>query len=179
MSTTEREYLSVTETAKLIRQALKAQHPGVKFSVRSSSYAGGASIDVSWTDGPTEESVDRTVQLYRGATFDGMRDLKEYHDSVLVSAGGEITHVHFGADFVFCHRSQSAEELARLEVLAGINWHNGSSQGVEWCQRCRLRLPERCFYLPTPEGSRWRGGFYCSAECWAHGAHVFASFTAV
>lgn len=176
--TSEREYLSCAETAKLLRAALKAEHPGVKFSVRSHTYAGGASINVGWADGPTEEAVDRTAQLYRGATFDGMQDLKEYHDSVLVGADGEIRSVHFGADFVFCNRDASAVELERLEILARVAWHNGRADHAECCQRCRSQLPEQCYYLPTPQGSRRRGGFYCSAECWAHAAHVFASFEA-
>lgn len=37
-----RKYLSCAETAKLLRQALKESFPGVKFSVRSSVYSGGA-----------------------------------------------------------------------------------------------------------------------------------------
>ena len=60
------EYLTVAETAKLVRQALKQQLPGVKFSVRSSSYSGGASIDVTWTDGPQTAAVDAVVRPYTG-----------------------------------------------------------------------------------------------------------------
>ena len=41
------KYFTCAETAKLIRQSLKEAFPGVKFSVRSSTYSGGASIDVS------------------------------------------------------------------------------------------------------------------------------------
>ena len=44
--------VSLTDTAKLIRATLKAKFPGIKFSVRSSRYAGGSSIDVRWNDGP-------------------------------------------------------------------------------------------------------------------------------
>ena len=39
--------LSVAETAKVIRATLKPRFPGVRFSVRSKSYSGGASIDIS------------------------------------------------------------------------------------------------------------------------------------
>lgn len=45
-----REYISCADTAKLIRQAIKEAFPGVKFSVRSSVYSGGASITVEWLD---------------------------------------------------------------------------------------------------------------------------------
>jgi hypothetical protein len=69
-------YLSCAETAKLVRNALKPAFPGVKFSVRSSTYAGGASIHIGWTDGPQEAEVDKVVQPYAGSSFDGMIDLK-------------------------------------------------------------------------------------------------------
>ncbi len=112
------EFISVTDTAKLVRAALKAAHPGVKFSVRSNSYAGGNSIDVAWTDGPTEATVDRTAQLYAGATFDASADCKNYRGSALVSATGEIRDVHFCADFVFTRRTLSEAYKARLADLA-------------------------------------------------------------
>jgi len=48
----ETVYVSVAETAKLVRAALKAAFPGITFSVRSKSYSMGASISVRWTDGP-------------------------------------------------------------------------------------------------------------------------------
>lgn len=96
------KYISVTETAKLIRQALKENFSGIKFSVRSSSYAGGASIDVSWTDGPCVVSVDAVVKMFEGASFDGMTDSTTYHTGDL---NGE--KVHFGSDYVMTHRKYS------------------------------------------------------------------------
>src|SRR5439155_8015255 len=98
---TERQYLSAAETAKYVREALKRNFPGVKFSVRSKTYSGGASIDIAWIDGPNTAAVDPIAQRFSGADFDGMQDLKTYHDSVLVSESGPRT-VHFGADFIFC-----------------------------------------------------------------------------
>ncbi|WP_338423309.1 LPD29 domain-containing protein, partial [Xylella fastidiosa] len=46
------KYLTCAETAKLVRKALKESFPDIKFSVKSSNYSGGASIRVSWIDGP-------------------------------------------------------------------------------------------------------------------------------
>jgi hypothetical protein len=103
------DYVSVTDTAKLLRGALKAAFPKVTFSVRSSKYAGGASIDVGWTDGPTEAQVKAVTELYRGATFDGMQDLKEYHSTLLGAPDGSVREVHFGADFIFTNRTASPE----------------------------------------------------------------------
>lgn len=69
------EYISVTETAKLIRAQLKAKFPGIKFSVRSDQYAGGASINVGWMDGPLVSQVDAVIAVYAGGGFDGMIDM--------------------------------------------------------------------------------------------------------
>lgn len=80
-------YLSVTDTAKLVRTALKKAFPGVKFSVRSSSYAGGAAVDVSWTDGPRKTDVQPVLYAYSGADFDGMIDLKTSNSHWLFSDG--------------------------------------------------------------------------------------------
>lgn len=106
----EKTYLSCAETAKLVRTALAARWPGVKFSVRSKTYSGGASIDVSWTDGPPQKSVETVVKEFEGADFDGMQDLKTYHDSMLNGR-----RVHFGSNFVFCNRDYS---VAAIEALA-------------------------------------------------------------
>jgi len=106
---TDRRYISCADTAKLIRPVLKENFPGIKFSVRSKTYSGGASIDISWTDGPTTKQVDEVAGRFAGATFDGMIDLKSYHDSEL---GGE--RVHFGADFIFTNRHYSEEFTAKV-----------------------------------------------------------------
>ena len=70
------QYLSCAETAKLVRAALKESFPGVKFSVKSSVYSGGASINIKYTDGPTYEQVKAVAGMFEGAYFDGMTDYK-------------------------------------------------------------------------------------------------------
>lgn len=111
--TSNRRNLSVAETAKLVRKALKDAHPGVKFNVRSHSYSGGASIRVSWTDGPTQSEVEETARRYKGASFDGMADILSYHDTLLSTEDGAEL-VSFGADFVSCSRTLSPEFTAAL-----------------------------------------------------------------
>lgn len=91
--------LSVAETAKLVRKDLKREFPGVKFSVRSHSYAGGASIDVDWTDGPTRNSVDAVIKRYAGARFDGMTDLKYGADHWLCPEHGPRTASIYGNSY--------------------------------------------------------------------------------
>jgi hypothetical protein len=113
------------ETAGLVRAALKKSFPGVKFSVRSHTYSGGASIDVSWTDGPTRKQVEAVTYRYAGASFDGMTDSMSYHNSELThlddpARDGES--VRFGADFVFCERSYSPEFLNRAAAAWSTKW---------------------------------------------------------
>lgn len=82
-------YLTCAETAKLLRKALKKNFPGVKFSVRSDTYAGGASIRVEYLDGPAKSEVTKVAHGYEGAGFDGMIDLK-YYNSHAVNKDGEV-----------------------------------------------------------------------------------------
>lgn len=125
-----REYISVTETAKLLRASLKNSFPGVKFSVTSSRYAGGASIDVSYQNGPLPRLVDKIAKQYAGATFDGMQDLKEYHDSVLVDAQGVPRQVSFGADFVFTGRK--VDTRTKAAIVQAVTSTHSAFEGQTW-----------------------------------------------
>lgn len=86
-TTTERTYLTPAETAKMLRKHLKREFPGVDFRVRTSTYSGGASIRVFWTNGPTKEAVDAIAQGYKGGGFDGMIDMAYSYDSYLLPDG--------------------------------------------------------------------------------------------
>jgi hypothetical protein len=66
------------KTAKMIREALKDLFPAVKFSVRSSNFSMGNSVDVSWTDGPTSEMVNSAINRFQSGDFDGMTDCYSY-----------------------------------------------------------------------------------------------------
>lgn len=115
----EKKYISCADTAKLIRANLKSTFPGVKFSVKSDSYSGGASIRIRWTDGPFLKEVEKVAKQYEGATFDGMIDLKEYKDSLVYFDGEDTpTVVKFGADFVFCDRDLSPAYMEQLSKEA-------------------------------------------------------------
>lgn len=150
---TEVEYLSCAETAKLIRVALRRAFPAVKFGVRSRTYSGGASIDVSWTDGPCQREVEAVAEIYAGGRFDGMIDLAYSVDHVLLPDGsailahspgtegncgshpainglGELAEivagarrVSFGADHVFCSRHLSSEALTAVNSWLEVHAH--------------------------------------------------------
>ncbi|MEQ8308046.1 MAG: LPD29 domain-containing protein [Hoeflea sp.] len=89
----ETEYLSVTDTAKLIRKRLKALYPKVKFSVRSRKYAGGASIDVETpVDFPDADlkKVDSEIAPFQSRGFDGMIDMS-YGKTTWLLPDGSVT----------------------------------------------------------------------------------------
>jgi hypothetical protein len=96
------KYFTCAETAKLIRQSLKEAFPGVNFSVRSSTYSGGASISVSWTDGPNVAQVESITRGFKASYFDGSID---YQGSVHHMMDGE--QVRFGADYITSTRIHS------------------------------------------------------------------------
>jgi hypothetical protein len=86
---TETTYISCADTAKLVRKALKREFAGVTFSVRSQTYAGGASINVRWTDGPRSADVDPILKRYEGGRFDGMIDMA-YSVTHYLRSDGEV-----------------------------------------------------------------------------------------
>jgi hypothetical protein len=102
------KHLSCADTAKLIRQALKEAFAGVKFTVRSSTYSGGASINIGWTDGPNAAQVEAVAKRFSGAYFDGQQD---YKGCTFAMLDGQV--VRFGADFVFCNRTHSADQIGK------------------------------------------------------------------
>jgi hypothetical protein len=94
----ETKYFTCAETAVLIRKALKASFPVVKFSVRSKTYSGGASIDVSWLDGPMEKAVERVAGAFAGKDFDGMIDMGVSVEAYLDSDGKVVGHESRGTE---------------------------------------------------------------------------------
>lgn len=110
-------YIDTADVAKIVRKELKANFKGIKFTVRSSRYAGGSSIRVGWTDGPTDDQVNEIVGWMKGTSFDGMIDLQSYHDSVL---DGE--NVHFGNSYIFTNRMVSADLFREAVAVVAADW---------------------------------------------------------
>ncbi len=107
------------EVAKTLCRVLKRHFAGQKLCVRTERSSGGSSIDVVWTDGPALAQVEPLLEPYRGADFDGMRDLKTYRDAVVVDDDGQFERVRYGADFISRKRETSGE--SRAQVLAWLS----------------------------------------------------------
>ena len=67
--------------AAAIREELKKVFPNVKFAVKSSNFAGGDSVNITWTDGPIVKDVEKVTNKYQYGRFDGMTDMYEYSNS--------------------------------------------------------------------------------------------------
>ena len=111
------EYMDATETAKVVRRELRVNFKGTKFYVRTSKYAGGSSVRVTWVDGPTKDEVDEIVGWMHGGNFDGMTDSMSYHDSTLF---GE--RVHFGNSFIFLNREISVDMFREAVAVVAADW---------------------------------------------------------
>ena len=101
-----------TEAAKAasaIRTELKANFPGIKFSVRSQNYAGGNSIRVEYTDGPKAEAVEEITAKYEMGTFNGMEDIYEYDNT-----NADLPQVKYL--FVDRNASKATENMIRTYV---------------------------------------------------------------
>ena len=173
------DYLSCAETAKLLRAALKKAFPGVKFSVRSSTYTGGASIRVGWTDGPSSKAVKDVADAYAGGRFDGMIDMAFSVDHWLMPDGSvgfasspgstgsmgvyePYNHeapapgarkVRFGANYVFCDKDYSVPVYtAAVEKVCadyGIEMPEIKISGSDPYVAFDIRVPSAGEYLAT------------------------------
>jgi len=72
MNREEVKFLTCAETAKLVRAELKKQLPDFKFSVKSSKYAGGASVDITWDNGlPQSDYIQVGVENKKNNSIEG------------------------------------------------------------------------------------------------------------
>jgi hypothetical protein len=88
-----------------IKAELKEVFPDIKFSVRSDNFSMGNSVDISWTDGPTSDQVEKITDKYQYGHFNGMEDIYEYTNS-----REDIPQ----AKYVSAHRKISEELTALL-----------------------------------------------------------------
>ena len=144
--------ISVTDTAKLIRTSLREAFPGVKFGVRAQRYAFGASIHVTWCDGPNTLQVEAITRRFAAA----------YHDTASDSwrplwhrLHGE--RVSFGAPHVFCQRQHSDAWCAEAFKLAYEEHCNLlTAQGIE--------VPSLLDVYDDPNGPRHESMLYAARE---------------
>lgn len=92
-----------------IRTELKKAFPKVKFKVTSDRN----SVNVSWTDGPAYDVVNKLVGKYQGGSFNGMEDI--YEDNPDATFG----QVFGDPDYTFCYREATLEAIREAWVALG------------------------------------------------------------
>jgi hypothetical protein len=91
-------YLSVADTAKLMRKALKQAFPDLKCSVQSNNYAGGGSIRVEYNDDNYGvDAVREVAEKFQACDFDGQDDSTHWREPTMVD--GKL--FRFGSHYVF------------------------------------------------------------------------------
>lgn len=130
-------YEPVTETAKKIRQALKAEFPNVKFSVRSNTYALGRSIDIYWVDGPFYEQVVRITAQFQSRYMEG---IQQFNISTGYMHEGKWYN---GADCIFANRKLTPKYRAKLERIARqmfAEYDRNNYQYDKWLNYAEMEL---------------------------------------
>lgn len=134
--------IGVVETAKLVRKELKKAFPNQKFSVKSSKYSGGSSIDVDWRDGAAYNKVEAVAGHFKGSNFDGMQDMK-------ISNGQPYCN-----DFIFFHRDIS-DVFVQMECARIANEHGMDIEITEsTMQKMYYEFGNRSLYTMAREQLR-------------------------
>lgn len=109
--------ISATDTAKMVRVALKEKFPDVKFSVTTHKYAGGASIN---------------VRLHHELSEDEVREVTRYFDETEVNPDASLNDIMNGSGGyrrVQRYRAESDGSLTPLDFritggvyISGARW---------------------------------------------------------
>jgi hypothetical protein len=113
---TGKSYCDRVCAAANIKKELAREFPGVKFSVKGSSFSGGDDINVSWDDGPTSEQVDKITDKYEDHATDETGDYRDPTNHVFNKLFG-------GAKYVFTNRHLTNEQVKQAEAEAYIREH--------------------------------------------------------
>lgn len=95
------------QCAKIIKKELKMKYPNIKFSVNSSNFAGGNSVNISYNDAIPSSEIEKIINKYKDGQFDGMTDCYNYSPNPL-----NIPR----AKYISVNRHISAENNARVKA---------------------------------------------------------------
>lgn len=92
-------YKDTTQSAKEVRKVLKAEYPGIRFSVRVKRSSVHSSVDISWVDGPAEREVaDKTAHLKGGKYLNEYIGTRRTITRAVMVAAAEACARHYGVD---------------------------------------------------------------------------------
>lgn len=93
-----------------LRELLKKEFPGIKFSVRKDG--SGDTVNITWTDGPTRKMVDEIAGQFEGRRFNGMEDCEEIVTSDFTDLFGSLGYIFTEREY-----SESVMERERMKVI--------------------------------------------------------------
>lgn len=151
----ERIVEQAKDTAAKIRKALKVAFPATKFSVRTSLFSMGSSVDISWKDGASVEAVEAITDRFVSGSFNGMEDIYE-------TSGYEFEgKIYIGAKYICTSRSLSPEYKAQIQEKAAEIFGDFEIGG--WGYPQKMALAEAIIVDPAGEDA-------AMAEYWNFGS---------
>lgn len=113
------------EAAKMLRQGLRNEFPGVKFSVTTGRGSAAAWLHIHYTDGPTETAVQQFALRYQGARFNSMTDSYDPLENRFIAFTGQETpeEVHFLVNGITETRSYSPAAWLHAQALITAAGH--------------------------------------------------------
>ena len=140
-----RQLTGSAQAAAAIREELKTKFKGVKFSVTSENFSMGNSVNIVWTDGPTEDEVSAITGKYQYGHFNGMEDIYEYSNS-----RKDIPQ----AKYVSEYRKQSEETRTAIEAAALQLWPGEDFDATRYREQQARELFNN---TPLPIGAKVTG----------------------
>lgn len=120
-----------TDAAVNIRLVLKNEFPGVRFHVKSDY----GSVDIYWTDGPTNDAVSIALSMFHIGHSDSQTDY-------FYTTKTRFSEIFGGVQYLFTHRELSEESVMKSmreifgengptydEWKAGTDWRKIESKG--------------------------------------------------
>jgi hypothetical protein len=131
-------YIDTKTTAQMLRAALKAAFPGVKFSVRKGTGTGSSWLSVTWTDGPTDAAVTAVTNRYEGSSWNLNNDdsYTRNPDVLMAFDGAELPEeIHFSCSGINTHRNMSDEAETKMTAfisaaLGGLEYRRENMEGL-------------------------------------------------
>lgn len=109
---------TLKETTSMIRKTLKTQFPGIKFTVRSDKFMGGAAIQIGWIDGPAAFEIDEIVSEYEGGEATYIQTYRQYSNEFATYIKTYAQTAYFGyCDNELISRLRAKTNAANLPTL--------------------------------------------------------------
>jgi len=105
-----RELTPAAHAAKQIRGILKSTFPNIKFSVKSSNFSMGDSVNVDYEDGPKSTDIKELISQYQYGHFNGMEDIYEHSNT-----NDDIPQTKF------LHVNRNISESTREQIIKKLN----------------------------------------------------------